>query len=49
MNNICGTRGRCVNLYYKFHCDCSGSFFYEGKYCDKSNFFFQFYLTINLF
>ena len=35
MNDVCGTRGKCVNLYYKFYCDCSMSYFFEGKYCEK--------------
>jgi hypothetical protein len=37
MNDLCGPRGKCVNLYYKFYCDCAGSFFWEGKYCEKCN------------
>ncbi len=39
MNDICGPNGKCVNLYYKFHCDCSNSMFYTGKYCEKGNIF----------
>ena len=38
MNDICGRHGRCVNLYYKFYCDCSTSLFFEGKFCEKSKF-----------
>ena len=49
MNDICGPRGRCVNLYYKFYCDCQSSMFYEGKYCEKRKrfpLFFAFFCLI---
>lgn len=35
--NVCGPYGKCVNLLYNFKCDCSGSYFYSGKYCDECN------------
>jgi hypothetical protein len=48
MNDICGAHGRCVNLYYKFYCDCQASMFYEGKYCDKCMYLFDYVYFIKL-